>query len=252
VTTPEPSHIGIDIRSYGARRTGDRHAFAQLVLPIAGDLRLDIEDRPGRLDPLHGAVIAAGAWHEQCSLVANRSVIVDIDQATLQQDAWACLLERPFTPIGPAARKLVEFAELMNGSLDGRALRGWVPLLLDTLAAGSPRPASRLTALLARIDADLAAPWTTASMADVARISVSRLHALFQQELDTSPHAWLLARRIDAACRELATSNRPIADVALAAGFADQAALTRALRRQRDVTPAAYRRASQENLPKTQ
>ena len=255
VNAPLPSLVGIDVRSYGAQRTGDRHAFAQLVLPLAGSLRLDIEDHPGRLDPLHGALVPAGAWHAQCSTVANRSLIVDIDldmQSTLHRDTWAGLFERPFMPISPAARKLVEFAALSQGQLGAPALQAWVPLLLDTLARGSPRPATRLGALLASIDADPGRAWTTASMAAQAGMSVSRLHALFRAEQASSPHAWLLERRIDAACRLLSATQRPIADVALAAGFADQAALTRALRRHRDTTPAAYRRAARENSPKPQ
>jgi transcriptional regulator GlxA family with amidase domain len=84
-------------------------------------------------------------------------------------------------------------------------------------------------------------------MAQAAGVGVSRLHALFRSELDTSPHAWLLALRLERACAWLAGSARPIADVALAAGFSDQSALTRAMRDSLGVTPAAYRRAVQDS-----
>ncbi|WP_229507913.1 helix-turn-helix transcriptional regulator [Massilia sp. Dwa41.01b] len=98
-------------------------------------------------------------------------------------------------------------------------------------------------------------------MARVAHLSVSRLHALFREELDMSPHAWLLQRRLDFACRCLAASAWPIAEVALQAGFADQAGLTRAMRQHLDTTPATYRRiqrergasqAGREHPPRTQ
>jgi AraC-like DNA-binding protein len=88
-------------------------------------------------------------------------------------------------------------------------------------------------------------------MASAARLSVSRLHALFREELDTSPHLWLLQKRLDLACAQLAGGNRPIAEVALASGFSDQSALTRAMRQQLDTTPAAYRRRSQELASKS-
>lgn len=252
---PELPAADIHLRSYGAQRESDRHAFAQLVLPVAGTVLLDIEGREGRLDPLHGALVAPGAWHAQCGAGANRSIVVDIDAGTgfFAQGDWQRLLERPFTPLGPAARKLLEYMVLMTGTRPLRpgVVQGWVPLLLDALADAPAQAASRLAALCARIEAEPGQPWTTASMARHAGIGVSRLHALFRAELDASPHAWLMARRIDRACQLLAGGRQPIAEVALAAGFADQSALTRALRTALDTTPAAYRRASLENGTRT-
>ncbi|GGX93027.1 helix-turn-helix domain-containing protein [Massilia dura] len=252
---PEIPAADIHLRSYGAQRESDRHAFAQLVLPVAGVVMLDIEGRAGRLDPLHGALVAPGAWHAQCGAGSNRSIVVDIEAGTgfFAQGDWQRLLERPFTPLGPAARKLLEYMALMAGAWQVRPglVQGWVPLLLDALADTPVRPASRLAMLCAQIEAEPAQAWTTESMARHAGIGVSRLHALFRAELDASPHAWLMARRLDRACELLVAGNLSIAEVALAAGFADQSALTRALRAALDTTPAAYRRASLENGTKT-
>lgn len=237
-------HLDLHLRSYGRVHWGDRHAFAQLVLPVRGEVVLDIEARRGRLDPLHGALVAPGAWHAQSSSGENASLIVDVGADAFADGAWQRLLDRPFAPLGPAARKLVDFMGLLaHGAAPAPALvRGWVPLLLDTLALDTPRDTSRLAALLARIEADPGLPWDTASMARAANLSTSRLHALFRAELDTSPHAWLLARRLQLACAWLAGGTRSVADIAAAAGFADQAGLTRAMRRVLDTTPAAYRR----------
>jgi AraC-like DNA-binding protein len=117
-----------------------------------------------------------------------------------------------------------------------------VPLLLDTLTLDAPRPASRLAALRARIEAEPGLAWTTESMAKALGCSVSRLHALFREELDASPHAWLLEHRLGKARAWLASSDAPIAEIALRAGFSEQSALTRALRKATGMTPAAYRR----------
>jgi transcriptional regulator GlxA family with amidase domain len=129
-------------------------------------------------------------------------------------------------------------------------VNGWVPLLLDTLALDAPRPASRLAALQAQIEAEPGLPWTTESMAKAAGVSVSRLHALFRAELDASPHGWLLELRLARVREWLARTDRPIADLALCAGFSDQSALTRAMRNATGTTPAAYRRQARENRPK--
>lgn len=47
--------------------------------------------------------------------------------------------------------------------------------------------------------------------------------------------------RVESACRELARTQRPLADVALANGFANQSHFTRVFKRAVGVTPAAYR-----------
>lgn len=244
--SPTAPRVDLAIRSYGAALDADRHDFAQLVLPLAGEVLLDIEGRAGRLDPLHGAFVAPRAWHAQAGAHGNRSLIVDIGGGALAHAAFERLAHQPFTPLGAGARKLVEYMGIMHGRAPGHAglLQGWIPLLLDTLAFDAPQPRSRLAALLAQVEAQPGLGWSTGSMARYAHLSVSRLHALFREELDTSPHAWLLARRLEHACRLLAAGGLPIAEVALAAGFADQSALTRAMRRELDTTPAAWRRGA--------
>ncbi|HYC62823.1 MAG TPA: AraC family transcriptional regulator [Thermoanaerobaculia bacterium] len=47
--------------------------------------------------------------------------------------------------------------------------------------------------------------------------------------------------RVEHACRELARSERPLADVALVSGFANQSHFTRVFKRAIGMTPAAYR-----------
>ena len=246
VDTPRTSLFDIAIRSYDVEREPDRHAFAQLVLPVTGEVQLAVSGQGRRLDPLHCALVPAGAWHSQSGAASNRSLILDIDAAAVAQEAWQRLLDKPVTMIGPAARKLVEFMELLaaQDTVQPALLDGWVPLLLDTLALGAPQPRSRLAALLVQVEANPGMPWTTESMAQRAHISVSRLHALFREEFDTTPHAWLLQKRIEFACSALAGSERAIAEVALAAGFSEQSALTRAMRQALGVTPAAWRRRS--------
>ncbi|NIA54052.1 helix-turn-helix transcriptional regulator [Massilia sp. TW-1] len=234
----------LHVRSYGADTGADRHAYAQLVLPLGGTVLLDIEGRQDRLDPLRGACVAPGAWHAQCAHGPNESLILDVDADALSHPAWDRLLERPFMPLGPGARKLVEFMGVMRTQAASALVQGWVPLLLDTLALDAPRPASRLAVLLARVEAEPGLAWTTNAMAKSAGLSVSRLHALFRAELDTSPHAWLRDVRLARARAWLADTSRPIAEIALAAGFSDQTALTRALRDATGMTPGTYRRAN--------
>jgi AraC-like DNA-binding protein len=242
--------VDLHLRSYGELTAPDRHDYGQLVLPLNGALLLEVEGRQGMLDPLRAGFVAPGAWHAQYGDAGNRSIIVDIGVAELAPGAHERnlerLFERPFAPLGPASRKLIEFMALMAGSGGNGAppsvVQGWVPLLLDTLTLDTPRPASRLAALRARIEAEPGLAWTTESMARSLGCSVSRLHALFREELDASPHAWLLEHRLAKAREWLASTAMPIAEIALRTGFSEQSALTRALRKATGMTPGAYRR----------
>jgi AraC-like DNA-binding protein len=238
------STVDLHLRSYGQPGTPDRHDYGQLVLPLRGALLLEVEGRTGRLDPLHAGFVPPNAWHDQGGDAGNRSIIVDIGADDLAPAAGERLFERPFAPLGPASRKLIEFMALMtdSGAVPPSVVQGWVPLLVDTLTLDAPRPVSRLAALLARIEAAPGQAWSTESMAAAVGVSVSRLHALFREEHGTTPHAWLLGHRLHKACEWLASTAAPIAEIALRAGFSEQSALTRALRKATGMTPAAYRR----------
>jgi AraC-like DNA-binding protein len=250
---PSPPSFDLHLRSYGEEYAPDRHSYAQLVLPVSGGFLIEIEGRERPLDSLHGALVAPGALHSQYGEQQNQSIILDIGAPAFADGPWQRLLDQPFTQLGPAARKLVEFMAILarQQAAPPGMLQGWAPLLLDTLSLAPARPASRLAALLARVQAELALPWSTGTMAASAGMSVSRLHALFRAELDTSPHEWLLRRRLELACDWLAGSRRSIADIALASGFSDQSALTRAMRATFGTTPAAWRREAQEKMPTT-
>src|SRR5207245_6627080 len=62
----------------------------------------------------------------------------------------------------------------------------------------------------------------------------------FRLMFGTSPHRYLLMRRLDLA-RRLMHGARPLADVAGEAGFADQAHFTRVFKTAFGLTPARYR-----------
>jgi len=242
---PPPSPVDLHIRSYDQVRASDRHSYAQLVLPLSGAVALEIEGRERRLDPLQAAFVAPQAWHSQFADTPNSSIILDLGVDSIAPAIGERLHARPFTALGPEARKLVEFMGMLAArrAATPALLAGWTPLLLDTLVLDAVRPPSRLAALLASVDADPGRAWTTETMARFAGLSTSRLHALFRAELDTTPRDWLLQLRLARVCERLALGVEPIASLALWAGFADQSALTRAMRRALGVTPAEYRRA---------
>ncbi|MDC7682851.1 AraC family transcriptional regulator [Asticcacaulis sp. BYS171W] len=240
-----PPSLDLHIRSYGDDPEPDQHTFAQLVLPLSGTLHMDIEGRERRIDPLTAAFVAPNAWHGQTGPNGNRSFILDMDLSAVSPEVTERLMNGTYISIGPAAGKLIEAMHLMADVRPKGFLHHWTPLLLDTLTLETPKPKSRLTALQAAIDAQPGEPWTTEIMARFAGLSISRLHAVFQEDLGLTPHGWLAARRIDHARRLLRDGTAPIAEIAFRLGYSDQSALTRAFRDATGMTPAVWRR--QEN-----
>lgn len=257
---PSTSAIDLNVRSYGRDLGEHRHEFVQLVLPLSGAISLDIAGQAGELAPGRAAFIGARVRHSQMGEGPNRSLILDLGQAALaeSENLFDRLTSRPFVSLTPAASKLIDFMGLQlgdDGDVAAPILQLWTPLLLDSLGRQPPRPRSRrsarLAALLTQLQAEPAASWTAAAMARCAGVSVSQLHALFRSELDTTPRAWLGELRLKRVAEQLAQTDLPIAELAYRCGYADQSALTRAMKRATGLTPAAYRRRSRETLQET-
>ncbi|WDZ97192.1 AraC family transcriptional regulator [Herbaspirillum sp. WKF16] len=245
--SPSPhAPADIHLRSYGDESPAHRHDFPQLVLPLSGRLELDVAGRQGVADASTGVFVEPGADHATSAAGANRSLVLDLAPAMASAALLEQLAARPFMPLSQAAGKLVDFMALMLEQQQKMALaqlQHWVPLLLDTLAMAAPRPQSRLHLLMAKMEAQPALPWSVPDMAVAAAISPSRLHEWFQRETGATPRAWLAELRVKQACELLRGSALPLSEIALRCGYADQSALSNAMRKLRATTPAAYRRA---------
>ena len=79
-------------------------------------------------------------------------------------------------------------------------------------------------------------------LAGIAGCSPTHFSRAFKQSMGMPPFQWLLDRRIERAQVLLADKRNPLAEIALAVGFAAQPQFTTAFRRVTGVTPAAWRR----------
>jgi PAS domain S-box-containing protein len=77
-------------------------------------------------------------------------------------------------------------------------------------------------------------------LADVAGMSVYQLDRRMQRVFGLTTGQWFLKHRIGHASRLLVDSGLAIADVAFAAGYADQSAFTRQFRRSTGLSPTQY------------
>ncbi|EJL92818.1 DNA-binding domain-containing protein, AraC-type [Herbaspirillum sp. CF444] len=237
----------LTFRSYGADGVLHRHEHVQIVLPMQGEMDIEVDGRGDKLDIARAAFVAPDTSHVQSASGENRFLILDCDPADIGEDDAERLRLQTFLPIPAAVRRLLDFIDLSIGAdrpagqLPEALARHCTPLLLDALTA-MPQRASRLHALLRRMEAAPGRAWTAATMARMANLSVSRLHALFKAELQQTPQEWLSDLRLRLVQEALVESDVPLAELALRAGYSDQSALTRAMRRTTGLTPSAYRK----------
>lgn len=83
---------------------------------------------------------------------------------------------------------------------------------------------------------------TVRELADEAAVHPIHLARSFRRHFDSSPGEYLRRCRIEKARELLTTSDLPLAELALIAGFSDQSQLTNAFRRATGHTPRAFRR----------
>ena len=85
------------------------------------------------------------------------------------------------------------------------------------------------------------------TIVDLARqcgLSAGYFVSAFKRSTGVTPHRWLTHRRVDSAKRLLNDRDVPVAQIAVACGFANQSHFTRVFRAVTGCTPAAWRRRS--------
>jgi AraC family transcriptional regulator len=111
------------------------------------------------------------------------------------------------------------------------------------VARGGLAPAARRR-VLELIEARLVTGVSVEELAREAGLSPTHFAKAFKTSLGRPPHQFILARRLERARQLLGAPGARLSEVALSAGFADQAHLTRLFKREFGVTPGGVLRAA--------
>lgn len=221
-------------------------------------------ERPTQVDDvcqMPAGVSARFAWDVGPGL--QRSIAVEFDEELLTtycperfdgDMAHGHLRPRDYAP----EPSLAALLRLLAREIDPREERGplFADMLLRLLAieicetAWTRRPPAaaagqghdrRIVRAVDYIHANLGANLSLRDVASASGLSVGALARLFPRHTGTSPHAYMLRKRIERARLLLQSTELPIAQVALETGFADQAHLCKVLKRHLGITPRALR-----------
>lgn len=237
---------------------GSRHHHARMDGRVRGEASRarDVAFLPRGVD-LHTAWVNHGPLQRfvmaELSDDLPRQIAPDVATARvgrghLRPDAFAArpvlaaLLETLAREADPARRRGQLFAD--------SAIRLLVmELLADAwtvpVTRFDPVPAddARVRRAIEYVAAHLAEDIGMAGIAEAAGLSPSALSVVFRKATGLSPYSWLIERRLDRATDLLARSRLPLAEVAVMAGFFDQAHMTRSFRARRGTTPGRIRQA---------
>jgi LacI family transcriptional regulator len=141
-----------------------------------------------------------------------------------------------------------EAARLLDARLEDPELRPpttWITsssLVIRESSFLSPVKAKALHQVLGTIRLRYGDHLTVDKLAATAGLDRHSLNRLFRETVGTSVHAELLRVRLHNAKRLLRSTNKPIAEIALVCGFADQAHFSRSFKKQAGLTPGQYRK----------
>jgi len=125
--------------------------------------------------------------------------------------------------------------------------------MLDSVDGMSPQRAEngvrrglapwQVRKVLAHIEANLGTHMRNRDLAAVARLSEYHFNVAFRDSIGEAPHGYIIRRRVERAQGLMLSTEKPLSEIALECGLADQAHFTRLFRSIVGESPAAWRRA---------
>lgn len=189
------------------------------------------DDRPGRcinihLGPTWMEERSTQAWFGHCRtlpLAGGSTALAKLDRALAASDTAA--------PLAAACAAIELLADAMRAT--ARASRPkWLERVVDI------------------IEADLAHAPALGQLSQQVGMHPAHVARLFRFAFGETIGEYVRRRRVEEADRALVGSDRPLCEIAIASGFADQSHFTRVYRRHFGVSPGVRRRNSRSNPPR--
>ncbi|APO51437.1 AraC family transcriptional regulator [Bradyrhizobium diazoefficiens] len=235
-TTPEDRYfVGIALKATRAKLTRDRQVIFDGTMP-AGTLYVSAPSKP--LAAQFQAPCAFLHFHISADHFPAQSPAAEgLGDLVLLRDPLAAELARALTEHGDAADR--EFTRCV-----GQTLAMHLARLEPPRARVNALPKWRLRRVEQYIADNFDRCISLSELANVAGLSRMHFAAQFRAATGYRPREYLLNHRIENAKTLLATTGRPLAEIALAVGFSTQAHFSTVFKRISGQSPARWRLAS--------
>lgn len=148
---------------------------------------------------------------------------------------------------------LADGFEAIYAKPPAQRLLGLIEILLRIADAGNGQPLAsmappqadgsreRIDRVLQHLHQSYQQPMRMADLAEIAALSVSGLHRMFQKHTQTNVSDYVIGLRIGEACSRLSGTRQPIQHIAAEVGYTSLANFNRQFRQLRGMSPRAYR-----------
>lgn len=247
---------GIEVREVaypgGLALPRHEHARATLCFVFAGGLQEDSDNR--QLEFLPGTVVLRPPQHVHASRFSEQgahSLVIELEPDRLLGLGMLPTLDRPTQHRSPAAQWLARQLKAELQRKDAVAPLAVEGLCLALLAeAARPQAPHRTSPPLQRCEAFLQehfqSPIGLAEAAAAASLHPSHLARAFRAQHGCTVGDYLRRLRLQWAATEITRTNRPLGEIATAAGFYDQSHFTNCFRRYLGQTPASLRKSERQ------
>lgn len=226
------------------------HADWTLLLVDEGAVAYELGGRARIADATRATLLPPGVAHDGRAAAGSagfRKRVVYLEASWMPEAAASALVDRPGRADLLSLTRRLHRALALPGS--GLAAEGMLLALAERFRLGAgetpsgPRDDALARRLRALLEDRLVEGVTLAEAARLLDADPGRLARVFRASFGLPPHRYVTGRRVDVARRLLLDGRSPAA-VAPAAGFYDQAHLTRHFRSVLGSTPARFARAN--------
>jgi AraC-like DNA-binding protein len=226
------------------------------LFDLASDTAYFAKDAQGRYVLVNESLLLRHGLERKEDAIGKRPCDIcagDFGRIPTEQDEWVlrtgrpliCHLElqwqRPHEPVWCLTSKLP--IRDASGAVTG--LIGFSQDVRTPLDSNEIPPA--FAAAIGEHEQDPSAPMTPLLLARKSGMSRQRLARLIKRVFGLTPSQLITKTRLTAASRLLRETKRTVADIALACGYSDQSAFTRAFRAATGRTPLEHRRPGAAN-----
>jgi len=228
-----------------------RHDGAQIYFVLEGDYEERQQGTAHRLGPGAAWFRPPRACHENAVVgdgpVLTLIITIEGERLTRLQQASGQSMPLHSVVLNEVRGEIVR--ELRAGDANAAtALEGWTLVLLSQaqrmLASGDTRAPEWLADAVRFIERCYRSPLSLASIARHVAVHPATLAAAFRRYHRRSVGEWIRDLRLRYAHEALVSTNRPIKEIALEAGFYDQAHFGRHFKTRFGTSPAAVRSRS--------
>ncbi|KRE16374.1 transcriptional regulator [Bosea sp. Root483D1] len=244
--------IHLEIRSY---RGGDRHRhdYSQILLPMQGAMRLDVEGHCSVVSSQCVAIIPRDHEHDFVPTPDCSMLILDVEAGAFAGEAEPALLRDTAPSLTRVEPWLWRMFRQLGAEVEAGACRAddAAHLALAGLQLVAPRAMPRPVPHSERRVIAIAREGGAGSVAEMARaagLGQSRFHALFRATTGQSPKQSQLARLFDEAAEQLATTALSVSEIAYALGYQNASSFNRQFKRRFGLTPSEFRAAGRSGL----